>query len=177
MDRVGTRRGLTISVLWYSTVSLLTSLANGLSSFAAFRFLLERASPPIGRERAKLFRSGFPNASGTGRGILRQRIVGRRRDRAFSDFARVLALGWRVAFVIPGVLGFLWLIAWRRFYYPPQEHPRISDAERQMILAEKTASRIGRRSSAAMARPSEAAANLGNDYLEGPYRSRMVFRH
>src|SRR2546425_11650961 len=40
MDRVGTRRGLTISVLWYSTVSLLTSLANGMSSFAAFRFLL-----------------------------------------------------------------------------------------------------------------------------------------
>jgi MFS transporter, ACS family, hexuronate transporter len=34
-------------------------------------------------------------------------------------------------------LGFLWLIVWRRFYHLPQEHPRISDAERQMILAEK----------------------------------------
>src|SRR5713101_5744840 len=40
MDRVGTRRGLTISVAWYSTVSLLTSLATGLRSFAFFRFLL-----------------------------------------------------------------------------------------------------------------------------------------
>src|SRR5205809_8006969 len=40
MDRVGTRRGLTISVTWYSIVSLLTSLANGISSFALFRFLL-----------------------------------------------------------------------------------------------------------------------------------------
>lgn len=40
MDRVGTRRGLTISVTWYSIVSLLTSLANGISSFAVFRFLL-----------------------------------------------------------------------------------------------------------------------------------------
>src|ERR1700716_3719253 len=29
IDRVGTRRGLTISVVWYSIVSLLTSLANG----------------------------------------------------------------------------------------------------------------------------------------------------
>jgi ACS family hexuronate transporter-like MFS transporter len=34
------------------------------------------------------------------------------------------------------MLGFLWLIAWRHLYYLPQEHPRISDAERQMILAE-----------------------------------------
>src|SRR5947207_9532755 len=40
MDRVGTRRGLTLSVTWYSVISLLTSLANGLSSFALFRFLL-----------------------------------------------------------------------------------------------------------------------------------------
>src|SRR5439155_1349483 len=47
-----------------------------------------------------------------------------------------LRWGWRVAFVIPGLLGFLWLIAWRRLYHLPQDHPRISDAERSMILAE-----------------------------------------
>src|SRR4030088_3076641 len=40
MHRVGTWRGLTLSVIWYSLVSLLTSLANGLLSFAFFRFLL-----------------------------------------------------------------------------------------------------------------------------------------
>ena len=40
MDRVGTRRGLTVSVLWYSIVSMATSLAGGFYSFATFRFLL-----------------------------------------------------------------------------------------------------------------------------------------
>src|SRR2546427_6000251 len=40
LDRVGTRRGLTFSVLWYSLVSILTSLARGFYSFATFRFLL-----------------------------------------------------------------------------------------------------------------------------------------
>src|SRR5260370_35263171 len=40
LDRLGTRLGLTISVTWYSIVSLLTSLARGIVSFAAFRFLL-----------------------------------------------------------------------------------------------------------------------------------------
>src|SRR5260370_13077018 len=40
VDRMGTRRGLTISVTWYSIVSILTSLANGFYSFVGFRFLL-----------------------------------------------------------------------------------------------------------------------------------------
>jgi ACS family hexuronate transporter-like MFS transporter len=47
-----------------------------------------------------------------------------------------LRWGWRAAFVIPGVLGFLWLIVWRYMYYLPQEHPRISKEELQIILAD-----------------------------------------
>src|SRR5271155_1544143 len=39
IDRLGTRLGLTLSVTWYSIVSLLTALANGLFSFSIFRFL------------------------------------------------------------------------------------------------------------------------------------------
>src|ERR1051326_5249322 len=40
MDRIGTRRGLTLTVAWSSAVSIATSLAKGLLSFAGFRFLL-----------------------------------------------------------------------------------------------------------------------------------------
>ena len=40
IDRVGTRRGLSVSVLWYSVVSVATSLARGFYSFAVFRLLL-----------------------------------------------------------------------------------------------------------------------------------------
>src|SRR6266436_6025078 len=83
-------------------------------------FYWERESLPIGRGRARLYRSGFRSASAP-----------------FLILPVYFRWGWRVAFVIPGVLGFLWLIAWRRFYYLPQEHPRISNTERQMILAEK----------------------------------------
>src|ERR1700758_3773782 len=43
MDRVGTPRGLTVSVLGYSIVSMLTSLARGFYSLASFRFLLGAA--------------------------------------------------------------------------------------------------------------------------------------
>lgn len=40
IDRVGTRKGLTVTVIWYSIAAMLTSLAVGLRSFAVFRFLL-----------------------------------------------------------------------------------------------------------------------------------------
>ncbi len=54
IDRVGTRRGLTLTVIWYSSVSMLTSLASGFYSFATFRFLLgagESANWPAGPRR------------------------------------------------------------------------------------------------------------------------------
>jgi ACS family hexuronate transporter-like MFS transporter len=38
--------------------------------------------------------------------------------------------------VLPGLLGLLWLMIWRRSYHTPQEHPRISESERKMILAD-----------------------------------------
>jgi ACS family hexuronate transporter-like MFS transporter len=45
--------------------------------------------------------------------------------------------GWRPAFVITGTLGFLWLGLWRMLYYPPESHPRIGAAEREMILRDR----------------------------------------
>ena len=137
MDRVGTRRGLTISVTWYSVVSLMTSLANGLSSFALFRFLLgagESANWPGAskavsewfpkRERG-LAAAFYDSGSSVGGAVAPFLIL-----RVYSRW------GWRVAFIIPGLLGFLWLIVWRWLYHLPKDHPRISDAERSMILAE-----------------------------------------
>jgi len=40
--------------------------------------------------------------------------------------------------MIPGLLGFLWLIAWRRLYQPPENHDRISSAELEYITADKS---------------------------------------
>ena len=138
LDRVGTRRGLTISVLWYSTVSLLTSLANGIYSFAAFRFLLGAGESANWPGASKAVSEWFPKRD---RGLAAAFYdSGSSVGGAIAPFLILpvyLRWGWRVAFVIPGVLGFLWLIVWRRFYHRPEEHPRISNSERQMILAEK----------------------------------------
>ena len=137
MDRVGTRRGLTISVTWYSIVSLMTSLANGISSFALFRFLLGAGESANWPGASKAVSEWFPKRE---RGLAAAFYdSGSSVGGAVAPFLILpvyFRWGWRVAFVIPGMLGFLWLIGWRWLYHVPQEHPRISDAERQMILDE-----------------------------------------
>ncbi len=138
MDRVGTRRGLTLTVIWYSAVSMLTSLASGFYSFATFRFLLgtgESANWPAAtkavsewfpkRERA-LATALFDSGSSIGGAVA-----------PFLVLWIYFRWGWRPAFMVPGALGFLWLIIWRRLYYPPETHSRISATELAMIVADK----------------------------------------
>lgn len=121
MDRVGTRRGLTITVVSYSLASTFTSLARGLTSFAGFRFLLgagESANWPAATkavsewfpksERA-LATAVFDSGSSIGGAIA-----------PFIVLPIYFRYGWRPAFMIPGALGFMWVIAWLYLYYPPK---------------------------------------------------------
>jgi len=137
MDRVGTRRGLTLSVLFYSIVSISTSLARGFYSFGTFRFLLGAGESANWPGATKAVSEWFP-----------------KQERAFATaffdsgssiggaVAPFLILpiyfrwGWRAVFVIPGLLGLIWLLIWRKVYYPPEVHPRLSSAERDRILAD-----------------------------------------
>jgi MFS transporter, ACS family, hexuronate transporter len=139
LDRLGTRRGLSLTVAGYSIIATITSLATGLRSFAAFRFLLGAAESGNWPAATKAVSEWFPK---------RERALAT----AFFDsgssiggaIAPFLTLpiyfrwGWRPAFMIPGALGFLWLLLWRRLYRLPESHPRITPSERQMILADRS---------------------------------------
>jgi ACS family hexuronate transporter-like MFS transporter len=144
LDAVGTRNGLTASVLWYSIAAMLTPLAGGLRSLCGFRFLLGLGESANWPGATKAVSEWFPR---------------RERGWAVALFDSGSAVGgaiapllvlwlyqmfgsWRPAFAIPGLLGFVWLVAWRRTYRRPEEHPRISEAERQMILEDRERDRL-----------------------------------
>jgi ACS family hexuronate transporter-like MFS transporter len=137
MDRVGTKRGLTITVLWYSIVSMLTPLARGLHSFMGFRFLLGAGESGNWPGATKAVSEWFPKHE---RGLAAAFFdSGSSIGGAIAPFI-VLGIytrwGLRPAFVVPGILGLAWLVVWRWLYYLPAEHPRIGAGERALILAD-----------------------------------------
>jgi MFS transporter, ACS family, hexuronate transporter len=137
LDRFGTRSGLTVSVAFYSIAAITTSLASGFGSLAAFRFLLglgESANWPgatkavsewFPRKESGWAVALFDSGSSIGGAVAPFLVLG-----VYHYFG-----SWRPAFIVTGVLGFIWLLLWRLFYHPPETHPRISPEERAYILA------------------------------------------
>ena len=139
IDRLGTRTGLSLTVLWYSVAAMATSLATGLRSFAGFRFALGLGEsgnwPGATKAVAEWFprrESGwavalFDSGSSIG-GALAPWIV----LTIYHAFGT-----WRPVFLLTGTLGILWLILFRAMYRSPEDHPRLSAEERELILANR----------------------------------------
>jgi ACS family hexuronate transporter-like MFS transporter len=141
MDRIGTRRGLSITVVFYSLVSIFTSAARGFYSFVTFRFLLGAGESANWPAATKAVSEWFPS---------RERALATALFDSGSSIGGAIGpwlilwiyfhWGWQPAFVVPGTLGFLWLILWRWIYHPPRAHPRISPEELQLIVEDQGAS-------------------------------------
>jgi MFS transporter, ACS family, aldohexuronate transporter len=139
IDRLGTRTGLSLSVLWYSVAAMATSMASGLRSFAAFRFALGLGEAGNWPGATKAVSEWFPSresgwavalfdsGSSIG-GALAPWIV----LTIYHTFG-----SWRPAFLLTGLLGFLWLLAFRAFYRRPEDHGRLSAEERDYILKDR----------------------------------------
>jgi MFS transporter, ACS family, aldohexuronate transporter len=141
VDRLGTRKGLSLAVTWYSVAAMLTSFSSGLLSFCGFRFLLGAGEAANWPAATKAVSEWFPRRE---RGwAVALFDSGSSIGAAIAPALVLFLIGhfgdWRWAFVLTGCLGFLWLIAWRSFYHPPETHPYVSEAERRMILEDRAA--------------------------------------
>ena len=131
LDRIGIRRGLTLSIVWWSTAGVLTSLSTGLKSMSFFRALLAvgegGAWPSFAKaaavwipEKARSMFIGVCN-SGSSLGIMIAT--------ALVAFIKI-RWGWRWAFVVTGLLGFGWVIMFRLFMW---RHPEFSEADASQV--------------------------------------------
>lgn len=139
LDRIGTRRGLSLGVAFYSVAAMLTSLAGGIWSFRGFRFLLglgESANWPGATKAVSEWfprrESGwavalFDSGSSIGGALAPFIVLG-----VYQYFG-----SWRPVFIVTGLLGFLWLLLFGWLYRRPEDHPRLSASEREYILAER----------------------------------------
>lgn len=137
IDVLGTRRGFMIFVSGWSVANMLHAFANSVTQFRIVRFLLGAAEPANFPGGVKAVSEWFP---------MRERALAVGIFNAGTALGSALAVplvswialtwGWRYAFVATGAIGFIWVAVWAMFYRLPQAHPRLSDAERQSILAD-----------------------------------------
>ena len=176
IDVLGTRRGLSLSVAWYSCAAVATSLANGLASFTGFRFALGLGEAGNWPGATKAVSEWFPRReSGWAVALFDS---GSSVGGALAPWI-VLTIhhwfgSWRPAFILTGSLGFVWLLVFRRVYRRPEEHPWITEEERTLIVTGRDDSpREAAHVKAASATASTAAGPLPADRL--PYAALLRF--
>ena len=136
LDVVGTRLGLTLAVIWWSVISMLTGFAHSILSFGIFRFLLGIGEGCNWPGASKTVAEWFPaKERGVAVAIFDSgSSVGGAIAAAAVPWIAIL-LGWRYAFFLSGLLGFVWLVVWLYLYYPLDRHPRVTEEERALIYA------------------------------------------
>ena len=136
MDRIGVRAGFSFSVIWWSLAAGLHAIARSALQFSAFRFWMGTGECGNFSGGMKVVSEWFP---------ARERALAVGVFNAGSMIGSLITpplivyltlhFGWRVAFVGPSLLGFIWVIFWRRVYRPLAEHPKITRAEVDYIRA------------------------------------------
>lgn len=134
IDVVGARLGLTLAMIWWSVASMLPGLANSVFTFGLFRFLLGVGEGCNWPAASKTVAEWFPAQE---RGLAVAIFDSGSSVGAFlaPPFVAFVAytFSWRFAFLVAGLLGFLWLFLWLNFYRPLEAHPRLSAEERELI--------------------------------------------
>ncbi len=134
LDRVGTRQGLSYAVGFYSLAAMLTATATGLRSFCFFRFLLGLGESANWPGATKAVSEWFPrHESGWAVALFDSgSSIGAAIAPALVLWVYHAFGSWRPAFVVTGMLGLLWLVAFRLVYRTP---PQQAGAETQQPTA------------------------------------------
>lgn len=143
IDRIGTRAGYSLSIIFWSIAAMGHALASSALGFGLWRGLLgfgEGGNFPTAiktvaewfprKERA--FATGLFN-SGTNVGAIIAPLI-----------VPWIAIhwGWQWAFILTGALGFFWLLLWLPLYRRPEEHPRLSKEELAYIRSDPPESSV-----------------------------------
>jgi ACS family hexuronate transporter-like MFS transporter len=137
IDRLGTRRGYSLAMIFWSLASMAHGIASSLGGFIVARSALGLGESGVFPASLKSVAEWFPR---------RERALAVGIFNAGTNVGAILTplivpwitihWGWRWAFVITGALGFVWLIFWLAVYRKPEEHPRCSKAELAYIRSD-----------------------------------------
>jgi len=130
MDWLGTRRGFSFALIFWSIAAMAHALARTVFGFSVARFALGLGEAGNFPASIKTVAEWFPKKeralatgifnSGTNVGALLTPLI--------VPWVTI-NYGWQWAFIITGALGLVWLAFWLPLYRPPDDHPRITATE------------------------------------------------
>ena len=136
LDRFGVKKVIRLSAFLWSVASFATGLARGFAGIVSARLLLGVAEAPTFPGNAKAIGIWFPRSE---RGLSTAIFD------ASAKFASAIGIplvavvvhywGWRMSFVVTGVLSLLYFALFWFVYRDPAEDPLLSLAEREHIAA------------------------------------------
>jgi ACS family hexuronate transporter-like MFS transporter len=135
MDRCGVRFGFSFAVTSWSIANALHAVAQSMLHFSLLRFWLGTGECGNFSGGMKTVSQWFP---------VRERALAVGIFNGGSMIGSIIAppllvmltlqLGWHSAFLLPSLLGFVWVVFWRMRYRAPEQHPSLTAAERAYIL-------------------------------------------
>jgi MFS transporter, ACS family, hexuronate transporter len=130
-DKFGTRVSMALFVGWWSLANMATGLARSVSSLGFCRFFLGLGEAGNYTVAPKVVADWFPSKErGLAIGIY---TLGATVGATIAPII-VVALerfhSWQAAFIVTGLMGFVWLVPWLLFFHPVDSHPKLSEAQR-----------------------------------------------
>jgi len=137
IDRLGTRLGYALAMIFWSLASMGTALASSLTGFRMSRYALGFGEAAVFPASIKAVAEWFPKKeralatgifnAGTNVGAIITPLI--------VPWI-VLRWGWQGAFVGIGSIGFVWLFIWLLIYRKPEDHRGVSKAELDYIRSD-----------------------------------------
>ena len=137
VDRLGTRLGYALAMVFWSLASMGHALGSSFTSFIIARSALGFGEAGVFPASIKTVAEWFPK---------KERALATGIFNAGTNVGAIITplvvpwitiqWGWRWAFIVTGALGFVWLIFWWLLYRKPQEHRRVSKAELDYICSD-----------------------------------------
>ncbi len=149
-DKMGTRKGMFVFVAWWSIANAFTAAASNIASLSVYRFALGLGEAGIWPAASKAVSEWFPKkerafaiglytmGATIGATIAPYIVI----PLATYNYASTLpaitdwlghGTGWRLAFILTGMVGLVWLIPWLMVYRQPKKSKLITEAELQLI--------------------------------------------
>ena len=137
IDFLGTKKGFIISIIVWSLAAMAHALARTPIGFGIARLALGIGESGNFPAAIKTISEWFPR---------KERALATGIFNSGSNIGAIVApllvpiialnFGWQAAFIITGLLGFIWLFFWLRLMNRPEDHPGINATELDLIKAD-----------------------------------------